>query len=281
MTHNKSPFQLLLVILLLATLSACGSISKKNDNTVAQTQATSTETNELARSDLASAEFDDEEYEETDIDPWENMNRAIFKFNTVLDKAILKPVAKGYVKVMPTPVRKGVSNFFSNLAEPTTIVNDVLQGKFKQGAQDTGRFLVNSTVGILGIFDVAKHISLEKHREDFGQTFGKWGAGTGPYIVLPLLGPSNVRDGIGLIPQYLYTDPIPQVSDNGARTGLIVGRVINLRADLLRLDKLLDQQIDPYVFVRDGFLQQRKKAVYDGNLPEVEDEFLDEEFLTE
>ncbi len=219
--------------------------------------------------------------EKSDTDPWEGFNRAVYRFNGVLDKAILKPVAKGYIKVTNKPVRKGVSNFFSNLGEPTTIINDMLQGKLKQGAKDTARFMVNSTAGLLGIFDVAKRINLKKHREDFGQTFGKWGVGTGPYLVLPIFGPSNLRDGIGRIPGF-YTDPAPYIGDGSTTPVLLrAASIVDFRSELLRLEPLLEQQIDPYVLVREGYLQSRLKAVYDGKPPVVADEFLDEELLIE
>ena len=128
-------------------------------------------------------------------DPWEGLNRKIFAFNDTLDKYALKPIAEGYQWITPDPVEDGVSNVFSNLWELTTIANDLLQFKFGQAASDTGRFLVNSTVGLLGIFDVASHMGLEKHQEDFGQTLGYWGVEPGPYIVAPLFGSFTLRDG--------------------------------------------------------------------------------------
>ncbi len=219
--------------------------------------------------------------EKSDTDPWEGFNRAVYRFNGVFDKAISKPVAKGYIKVTNKPVRKGVSNFFSNLGEPTTIINDVLQGKLKQGVKDTARFLFNSTVGLLGIFDVAKRINLKKHDEDFGQTFGKWGAGTGPYLVLPIFGPSNLRDGIGSVPGF-YTDLTPHIGGGSTAPVLLrAASIVDSRSELLHLEPLLEQQIDSYVLVREGYLQSRLKAVHDGKPPVAADEFLDEELLIE
>ncbi len=209
-------------------------------------------------------------------DPLEGFNRAIYRFNERVDRAILRPVAVRYVRYVPPKVRRGVKNFVSNLREPTTIVNDLLQGKVTQAGRDTMRFLLNSTVGLLGIFDVAAHLDLHRNHEDFGQTFGKWGLPPGPYLVLPFLGPSSVRDAAGLVPQYMYTDLASGVEDDGLMWTIFATRAVDTRADLLKADKVLEEQLDPYVFVRETYRQRRLSEVYDGEPPEVEDEFLDE-----
>lgn len=206
-------------------------------------------------------------------DPLEPFNRAMFKVNDKLDRAIIKPVAKGYVKVIPAPVRKRVGNFFRNLGEPTTIINDILQGKLPQAGNDLGRFAINSTIGLLGLFDVASKIGLEYHQEDFGQTFSKWGMDRGPYLVLPFLGPSTVLDGIGRIPQTLYTNPQSHVEDSEVVIGLIATEAVDTRARLLSTTKVLDIQLDPYIFAREAYLQRRLNLIYDGDPPIEEDDW--------
>ncbi|MFT5259140.1 MAG: phospholipid-binding lipoprotein MlaA [Saprospiraceae bacterium] len=216
----------------------------------------------------------------TNIDPFEKMNRAVYGFNVALDNAILKPVAKGYKKVLPRPVRAGVANFFSNLLEPATTVNDLLQGKPKQAAKSLGRFLVNSTVGILGIFDVATSMNLPKHKEDFGQTFAVWGIESGPYIMLPFLGPSNVRDFGGTIARYALADVTTVLDlDANLATGLTTLRLIDQRAGLLGFDETFDLQVDPYAFIRESYAQARLKAIHDGVLPETEEDEFEEDLF--
>ncbi len=210
---------------------------------------------------------EDQEAEFDEGDPWENFNRAMYSFNNKIDKAILAPVARGYSK-LPSPVTTGVGNFFSNLFEPTTIINDLLQGKVGQAVEDTTRFLLNTTVGIAGLFDVAKHVDLPKNDEDFGQTLARWGVGDGPYLVLPILGPSNVRDTVGRLPYFFGTDPILLVEGSGTRLGLRALEVTDVRYRLLRTDRLLKMQLDPYIFVREGYLQRRENLIWDGNPPE-------------
>jgi len=200
-------------------------------------------------------------------DPFESVNRKIYKVNDTLDKAILKPVATGYKAVAPSPVQDGVRNFFSNINDVIVIVNDLLQLKFAQAASDTGRFAANSTVGLLGLVDVASRMGLPKHNEDFGQTLGVWGLDTGPYLVLPLFGPSNTRDGVGLIGDFTL-DPVSYVDPTGIRLGLSGVRTVDTRANLLRAGGLLDQAaLDPYTFLRDAYLQRRRSLVYDGSPP--------------
>ncbi len=199
-------------------------------------------------------------------DPLESFNRGVYKFNDTVDKAIAKPIAKGYSAVMPETGKIMVTNFFSNLDDVVVTANDLLQLKFVQGFSDGMRFLVNSTVGVGGLIDVAS-MRLEKHDEDFGQTLGYWGVGNGPYIVLPLLGPSTLRDGAGL---YVDSRPskIRRLKNMRARNQLIVTKAINRRAQLLDQEKVLDEAaIDRYEFIRDAYLLRRKSQVYDGNPP--------------
>jgi phospholipid-binding lipoprotein MlaA len=200
-------------------------------------------------------------------DRWEGFNRGVYKFNDALDRAGLKPVAKGYKKITPQWMRTGVSNFFANLEYPTVILNQFLQGKGKLGLRDTGRFIVNTTLGIGGLFDVATHMGLERNDEDFGQTLAKWGVSSGPYLMLPLFGPSSLRDAPSHIVEYFF-DPstywdIPWEAEWGQR-GL---NVIQTRAGLLTLDPTLQRAFDPYAFIRDAWVQQREFAVFDGNPP--------------
>jgi phospholipid-binding lipoprotein MlaA len=214
-------------------------------------------------------------YEEAS-DPLESVNRAVYKFNDSLDRNVLKPVAQGYQKVIPSPVRKGVRNFFSNLGEPLTIVNDLLQGKPTVMLSDIMRFSFNSTFGIGGLIDVATGWDLPEHKEDFGQTLATWGVGGGWYLMLPFLGPSNVRDTLALpfntsLDPLVYTEPVTRFP-----AGII--RVVSLRAGLLGVSQVLDSAaLDPYISVREAYRQVRWNLVYDGDPPEPD--FFDEELL--
>jgi phospholipid-binding lipoprotein MlaA len=199
-------------------------------------------------------------------DPLEGFNRASYKFNDALDRALLKPAAKGYKAVTPDFVETGVTNFFSNLAQPTVIINDLLQGKFKAGLNDTGRFLLNSTVGIGGLFDPASPAGLDRNDEDFGQTLGKWGVPSGAYLMVPFFGPSTVRDGFGSAVG-VYTDPVHYVERDAIRYGLQGVDLIDSRARRLPLEDTLNQAFDKYTFIKNAFLQQREYAVKDGNVP--------------
>lgn len=198
-------------------------------------------------------------------DPLESLNRSVYKFNDTLDKAIVKPVAQGYNAAMPTPGKMMVNNFFSNLDDLIVTANDLLQLKFTQAASDGTRFLFNSTFGVFGLFDVTPR--LEKHNEDFGQTLGYWGVGNGPYIVLPILGSSTLRDGTGL-----YVDGQPsklrRISHMRTRNQIYLTKGINRRAQLLDQEKILDEAaLDRYDFIRDAYLQRRQSLIYDGNPP--------------
>lgn len=200
-------------------------------------------------------------------DPFEGVNRGVYKFNEKFDDLLARPVARTYEGFVPRGVRDRVRNFFGNLADPFIGVNNMLQGKFSEGFDDWTRFILNTTVGLVGIHDVATDLGLEKHNEDFGQTFGRWGAGTGPYLILPIFGSSNLRDGIGLAAD-IYTDPMGEIRPIDARNTAIAVRAIQTRADLLGASRVLDQAaLDKYVFQRDAYLQRRRSLVYDGRPP--------------
>ena len=206
-------------------------------------------------------------------DPIESFNRQVFEFNDVVDRAVLKPVAQAYEFVLPEPVRDCVSNIFSNFREPSNAVNNLLQGKPVDAVSDTCRFVVNSTVGLLGCFDPARQMGLEKHNEDFGQTLGRWGIGSGPYLVVPILGPSTVRDAIGVYGAEPYLDINFYIDNVRVRNAIFGTRVVNQRAELLQTDDLISgAALDKYRFIRDGYLQRRRNLVYDGSPPPAEEE---------
>ena len=200
-------------------------------------------------------------------DPIEPINRGIYKFNDVVDKAVIKPVATGYKETMPEPVRTAVGNFFSNLDDVLVLLNDLLQFKLEQAASDFSRLVWNTTVGILGLIDVGTKMDLPKHNEDFGQTLGYWGVGNGPYLVLPFFGPSTLRDAVGLAVDTHY-DPVWQHDPVNERNSAVAIHTIDTRSRLLDAEKVLDEAaIDRYVFLRDAYLQRRRGLVYDGNPP--------------
>jgi phospholipid-binding lipoprotein MlaA len=201
-------------------------------------------------------------------DPLEPLNRAVYSFNDMIDRIALEPLAQGYQAITPAPVDKGVTNFFNNLSDLRSAANNLLQFKIGRAFSDVGRFAVNSTVGVLGLMDVASNMDLPRYNEDFGQTLGVWGFGSGPYIVLPFFGPSSGRDSVGVVVDW-FTDPLMLVEDDATRWGLRGLKLIDTRADLLNASRVLNQAaLDPYAFVRDAFLQQRQSAVHDGNPPE-------------
>lgn len=217
----------------------------------------------------------DPDYADT-RDPLESFNRSMYIFNDNLDRYVSKPLAKGYRKITPEPIDDGITNFFSNLDDVINIVNNSLQLKFKDAASDIGRLAVNSTFGFLGFIDVASDMGLEKHNEDFGQTLGSWGMGPGPYIVLPVIGPSTGRDTLGFAADWVTSPLYYLVKDEGASWGLYLIRFVDQRADLLKTTDLLEAAaLDPYAYVRESYLQHRQYQVYDGNPPE-EDFFIDE-----
>lgn len=200
-------------------------------------------------------------------DPLESLNRSIFNFNEGFYDYILDPVTETYQDIAPRPVQTGVSNFFNNIDDLFVLVNDLLQFKFAQAASDLGRFLFNTTAGIFGIFDVATYMDMPKHHEDFGQTLATWGVGNGPYLVLPFLGPSTLRDTGGLYADSTY-DPILDIKDNEARWGVIGVKAVDTRAGLLKANRIANKSgVDKYNFIRDAYLQHRQSLVYDGNPP--------------
>lgn len=200
-------------------------------------------------------------------DPIEGFNRAMYAFNEGVDTVLIKPVAQGYDAVLPSPVRTGVTNFFGNIADFFIGVNNLLQGKPDQAASDLGRVLVNSTVGLLGLIDVASDAGLEKHEEDFGQTFGRWGIGDGAYVVLPIFGPRTVRDTVGLVLD-VKVDPVANIDHVPTRNAALGLRIVDTRADMLPADKVIEEAaLDKYSYVRDGYLQRRRSLVHDGNPP--------------
>lgn len=206
-------------------------------------------------------------------DPWQGYNRAMFSFNDKMDRYFLKPVAKSYRFITPDPLEKGVSNVFSNIGEVPSLINGALQGNLKSSAKHTGRFLVNTTLGLGGLFDVAKHMNLpDEGSEDFGQTLAVWGVDQGPYLVLPFWGPSTVRDVFGK-PVDWYTDPLTYIDHNRTEYSVRAVNIVDMRAGLLDLEKNITG--DRYVFIRDVYLQRRHYLINNGN---VEDSFGTEDF---
>ncbi len=200
-------------------------------------------------------------------DPLEGFNRAMHSFNDGFDEAIGKPVATGYRNVLPAPIRSWVRNFFANIGDLLIGANNLLQGKPKDTVVDWARFGFNSTLGVFGINDVASEMGLEKHDEDFGQTFGRWGVGDGAYIVWPFLGSSNVRDSVGLVFD-IGLDPVLMHEPVRVRNVMTVLRATSRRADLLDASRILEEAaLDKYVFQRDGYMQRRRSLIYDGNPP--------------
>lgn len=261
MFKKQAPFNISLLLLLILALGGCAQSSQTDDSAEDYDKSFEEDFDELSFEDDYAA----------DVDPWEPMNRGIFAFNDFADRWVLLPVATGYQWVTPDPVETGVSNAYANLFEITNIFNDLLQLKFVQACSDTGRFVVNSTLGLLGFIDVASHLGLEKHNEDFGQTLGYWGAPSGPYIVVPLFGSRTIRSGGGSLVD-MYTDPMWGVSDSTTRWGLVGLRWVSNRASLIQAEELISG--DRYTFIRDAYLQRREFLVNDGV---VEDTFGDED----
>jgi phospholipid-binding lipoprotein MlaA len=204
-------------------------------------------------------------------DPWEGLNRKTFAFNDALDRAVMKPIAQGYQKATPAFAQEGVNNFYGNLEDIGTSLNNILQGKIKRGASDAGRFVVNTVFGVFGLWDLATPMGLEKHEEDFGQTLGWWGVPPGPYFVIPLLGPSTVRDAPAraVDPSWYYNDVLP---DRVYWSWYGLDKV-RTRANLLKAESVLDQAaLDRYTFLRDAWWQRRQNQVFDGKAPREKDE---------
>lgn len=219
------------------------------------------------------------EAQRVDHDPWEALNRPIYSVNTAFDNVTLKPLAKGYEKVLPRPVRTGITNFMKNLVTPRSAVNNFLQGKPASGFSELGRFVINSTVGIGGLIDAAAAGGIEAQIEDFGQTAAVWGVPDGPYVMLPFLGPTTLRHAV-LLPVDIASSLLYHYDNSSVRDKLYILRLIELRARFLPADKLLEESKDPYVTLRESYLQNREYRIYDGNPPEDDDffdEFLEEE----
>lgn len=213
-----------------------------------------------------------EEYGNDPRDPWEGFNRTVFEFNDLADRYVAAPVARTYKKVTPDPVDQGIENVFNNVGEVKNFANDLLQGKPGDALIDFSRFVINTTVGVLGIFDVAGHIGLERQSEDFGQTLARWGVGSGPYLVLPLLGPSTLRDGPAKVPDG-YLSPLREVEPVSADIGLMMLDLVQTRAKLLGSEGLISG--DRYTFMKDAYMQRREFLINDG---ELQDSFGDEDF---
>lgn len=211
------------------------------------------------------------EPEKETIDPYESVNRAVFKFNKNADKYVIKPVATAYIKTLPETIQPRVSSFFDNLRDITTSANDLLQGKFGQFAHDASRLVVNSTVGILGMFDPATHLGLEKHKEDFGQTLAVWGYENSAYLVLPFLGPSTVRDTAGITVDFYGLSIWPLLDESTTTRRLLVGLdLLDIRAQQLKNENIITSlAVDEYVFMRDAYLQRRQYLITDGKTPEA------------
>jgi phospholipid-binding lipoprotein MlaA len=206
------------------------------------------------------------------VDPFEPWNRAMYSVHEVVDGNVIKPVAQAYVKVTPEPVRTGVSNFYGNIDDLFTGINHVLQGKRERAGDDFGRVLLNSTFGMLGIFDLASEMGITKDKTDFGITFGKWGAAQGPYLFVPLFGPTTVRDGTGWIVR-LYTGPLGYIDNVPLRNWILALAYLDTRAQLLSAESVLDAAaLDKYRYLRNAYLRARRYQVYDGKPPPEEEE---------
>jgi len=219
--------------------------------------------------------------EPVDYDPWEKQNRKLFRFNEAIDKVTLKPIAKGYKKIFPEPVRNGVTNFGKNLGAPRNMINNFLQGKPRHGFGELARFVVNTTFGIGGIFDVAAASGLDAHPENFGQTAAVWGVPSGPYIMIPFIGPQTLRSAL-LVPADIQLDILHHVDESSVRDRLWALRTIDVRHRVLSLEELMQDSKDPYISLRESYLQNQEFQIHDGDPPiedddEFYDEFLDEE----
>lgn len=203
-------------------------------------------------------------------DPWEATNARVNQFNKFLDNLLLRPIAVGYNNFIPSIVRQGVGNFFSNIDDVNVLANDLLQLKLRDAATDSGRLIINTSVGFAGVIDVASSVGLSKNEEDFGQTFGRWGVGAGPYVVLPLFGPSSVRDSIGLVLDTVF-NPIQYHKDDSLRTTLLVLGQLDDRASIISMEGLISG--DEYLFIREAYLQQREYLVNDGAYYDDFDDF--------
>ena len=203
------------------------------------------------------------------LDPWENWNRKVFNFNEDVDRAVLIPVSTAYADIVPQPVRRGVSNFFSNFADAWSAINNMLQGKISLGFEDATRVGTNTLFGLFGVLDVASEMGLDHHYEDFGQTLGRYGVGAGAYVVLPILGPSSVRDAVALPIDWQAT-PTAFFEGTKTKAAMSVLQIVNTRSSLLGATRVIDDiSLDKYTFVRDAYLQRRRSLVFDGDVPET------------
>lgn len=214
--------------------------------------------------------------DENPRDPYEGFNRAMYSVNDAVDRAVVRPIAKAYDVALPLPVRVGIGNFFGNTGDLWIGINDVMQGKLADAGIDVARLLVNSTLGIFGLFDVASEMGLEKHEEDFGQTMAVWGVPSGAYLFWPFIGPRTVRDTAGWLGD-TFLDPVWSVRTGTAGTGatrnsLLVTRFVDVRASLLPADKVVDEgALDKYAYIRDAYLQRRNNQIFDGRPPRLDD----------
>lgn len=211
--------------------------------------------------------------DEDSRDPYEKFNRAMFTVNEQIDTYVAKPLAKGYDQAVPLPAKASIGSALGNVGDLWIGVNNAMQGKFSEAGNDLGRLVINSTLGILGLFDVASELGLEKHDEDFGQTLAVWGIKDSDYLVLPVFGPRTVRDAAGLVADS-YVDPIGDVRPISARNSIRGVRFVDLRASLLPTDKVVEEAaLDKYAYIRDAYLQRRRHQIYDGRPPKIDDDY--------
>lgn len=204
-------------------------------------------------------------------DPYEGFNRTMFAVNEAVDAYAAKPIARVYETVTPLPVKAGVGNFFGNVGDLWIGANNALQGKFSDAGGDIGRLLINSTIGIFGLFDVASELGLEKHDEDFGQTMAVWGVDGGGYLFWPIIGPRNVRDTAGWAVDS-YGDPVWRIQSIPPRNSMVALRFVDIRASLLPADKVVEEgALDKYAYIRDAYLQRRRNQIFDGRPPRLDD----------
>jgi phospholipid-binding lipoprotein MlaA len=204
-------------------------------------------------------------------DPYEGFNRSMFAVNEVVDKFAAKPVAQAYDQAVPLPVKAGIGNLFGNVSDLWVGINSALQGKFGDAGVDIGRLLVNSTIGIFGLFDVASELGLERHEEDFGQTLAVWGVNDGGYLFWPIVGPRTARDTVGWAVDN-YVDPVSNVSPISVRNSMTALRFVDIRASLLPADKVIEEAaFDKYSYIRDAYMQRRRNQVFDGRPPRLDD----------
>ena len=195
------------------------------------------------------------------FDPYENINRKIFTFNQAFDATMLKPLAIGYKKILPAPVRAGINNAYDNVNMIPTVFNDLLQAEWQFALKDTWRFIANTTIGLAGIFDVAKDMGLPPRSNDLGITFAKWGDTHSPYMVIPFLGPSTYRDAMGLMFNYTFLTPYPYIPSDSVIYGLLSLRYIDIRSQMLENEGLINEGFDKYTFIRDAYLQHRNYQI--------------------